>query len=113
MNACIIARSPAGLSVDLEIRPHSIKGLMASSTLDLRPASLVALIEKESGDSKMVWTVYLTGELEGPANDLTRMAKSRRLFHPGHKDNFWPCVRGLRVCQLMMQWDADTILTSA
>ena len=37
---------------------------MASSILDLRSASFSCFERKESGDSKMVWTVYLTGDLE-------------------------------------------------
>ena len=60
----MIARSPAGLGLDIGIGPHSIKGLMASSILGLRSASFSCSESNESGDAKMVWTVYPTGELE-------------------------------------------------
>ena len=60
----MISRSPAGLDLDIGIGPRSIKGLMASSILDLWSASFSCFERKELGDLKMVWTVYLTGELE-------------------------------------------------
>ena len=60
----MIARTPAGLGVDIGIGPHLIKGWMASSILDLRSASFSCFVRKESGDAKTGWTVYLTGELE-------------------------------------------------
>ena len=58
----MIARSTAGLGLGIGIGPHSIKGLMASSILGLRSARFSCSERNESGDSKMVWTVYLKGE---------------------------------------------------
>ena len=99
----MIARSPVGLGLVIGIGPRSIKGLMASNILDLRSASFSCFERKESGDSKMFWTVHLTGEL---VKGSYSKGHTPAALHLGQKDNFWPCARGLRVCQLMMQWNA-------